>query len=214
MEHDPSWDGVGRGLLALGTMWWAWSGYAWLTSVVDPEEGPVRIAMFAVMAALLIVAMCLPEAFGDRALPFAIAYGVVRVGHILLFVVASRDDQALRRSVVTVAVSTSMSVGLLLVASELDGGAQTALWALAILTDAVGPGPCGIEGWRLAPAHFAERHNLVIILALGESIVALGAAANADLSAGLTPPRCSGLDSPPRSGGRISTPSRWSPRST
>jgi len=185
MEHDPSWNGVGRGLLVLATMWWAWAGYAWLTSVVDPEEGPVRIAMFAVMAALLIMALCLPEAFGDRALPFAIAYGVVRGGHILLFLVASRDDQALRRSVRTLAVSTSIGVGLLLAASEFDGGTQTALWGLAILIDTGGPALFGMDGWRLVPAHFAERHNLVIILALGESIVALGVASNADLSAGL-----------------------------
>jgi low temperature requirement protein LtrA len=78
MVAQPNWEGIGRGMLVLAVLWWAWTGYAWLTSVVEPEEGAVRIAVFAAMAALLIVALCVPEAFGDRALAFAIAYGLVR----------------------------------------------------------------------------------------------------------------------------------------
>ena len=83
----------------LGILWWSWVGYAWLTSVIDPEEGAVRLVIFAAMAALLVVALCVPEAFGDLGLTFAVAYGVVRVAHIALFVLASPDDDALRHSV-------------------------------------------------------------------------------------------------------------------
>src|SRR5919108_5811567 len=68
MADHPTWEGLAQGVLVLGVLWWSWTGYAWLTSVVDPEEGAVRIAMFAAMAALLIVALCVPNAFDDLAL--------------------------------------------------------------------------------------------------------------------------------------------------
>src|SRR6266511_4550326 len=84
MSHDPTWSGLVQGVLVLGVLWWSWTGYAWLTSVVDPEEGAVRIAMFAAMAAFLIVAICVPEAFDSLALDFALAYGAVRAAHIAL----------------------------------------------------------------------------------------------------------------------------------
>jgi low temperature requirement protein LtrA len=183
MVAEPTWAGIGRGILVVAVLWWAWTGYAWLTSVIEPEEGTVRIAMFAAMAGLLIVALCVPQAFGDRALAFAIAYGVVRAGHIALFWIASRDNPALRRSVVSLGISTAIGIGLLVGASFLDGGAQAALWGVAIVLDWGGPSLFGVAGWSLVPAHFAERHNLVIILALGESIVALGAGAEVDLTA-------------------------------
>jgi low temperature requirement protein LtrA len=185
MADQGDWEGIGRGMLVLAVLWWAWVGYAWLTSVIEPEEGAVRIVMFAAMAGLIIVALCVPEAFGDRALLFAIAYGVVRAGQIALFLVASRDDPALRRSIVSLAISSAIGVGLLVAASFLDGGGQEALWAIAILLDWGGPALFGMTGWRLVPGHFAERHGLVIILALGESIIALGVGAEVDLTAGV-----------------------------
>ncbi|MGH8985988.1 MAG: low temperature requirement protein A [Acidimicrobiia bacterium] len=185
MATQSTWEGIGRGMLVLAALWWAWAGYAWLTSVIDPEEGAVRIAMFAAMAGLLVVALCVPEAFGERALAFAIAYGVVRAAHIALFWLASRDAPDLRRSVVGLAIGSAIGVGLLIGASFLDGGAQAALWAVAILLDWGEPALFGVAGWKLVPGHFAERHNLVIILALGESIVALGIGAEVDLTAGV-----------------------------
>src|SRR3954469_14655358 len=101
MAADPTWKGLGKGLLVLAVLWWAWTGYAWLTSVVDPEEGAVRIAMFGAMAALLVAALCVPRAFEDLGLPSAGALGIVRIGHLVLFGVASRDDPVLRRSIWT-----------------------------------------------------------------------------------------------------------------
>ena len=185
MENQPTWEGVGRAMLVLAVLWWAWVGFAWLTSVIEPEEGAVRIVMFAATAGLLVVALCVPEAFGDRALLFAVAYGVVRAAHIALFLIASRDDPALRRSVVALAVSTASAIGLLTGASFLGGWAQAALWAVAIVVDWGGPALFGTRGWKLVPGHFAERHSLVIILALGESIVSLGVGAKADLTVGV-----------------------------
>jgi low temperature requirement protein LtrA len=185
MYAHPTWQGMAQGLLVLGVLWWSWTGYAWLTSVVDPEEGAVRIAMFAAMAGLLIVAICVPEAFDSLALEFALAYGVVRAGHIALFMLASRDDPALRHSTVGLAGGTAIGVGLLISASLFDGLVQAAVWSLALLLDMAEPFFFGSEGWKLVPGHFAERHGLIIIIALGESIVAIGAGAEAHLTAGI-----------------------------
>ena len=105
----------------LGLLWWSWVGYAWLTSVVDPDEGGVRLVLFAAMAALLVTSLCVPDAFGDLGLTLALAYGGVRAAHIALFVLASRDDPGLRHSVVGLAVSTAIGVGILVVGSFFDG---------------------------------------------------------------------------------------------
>lgn len=185
MYGTPTWLGVLKGLLVLGVMWWGWVGYAWLTSVVDPEEGSVRLVMFAAMAALLVVALCVPGAFGDEALLFALAYGVVRAAHIGLFLLASSEDEQMRRSVLGLAVSTALGVGLLIAAALLSGGGRIALWVVAMLLDMGGPYLFGADGWRLVPGHFAERHGAIIIIALGESIVAIGAGASSTVDAGV-----------------------------
>jgi len=185
MAANPTWEGLAQGLLVLGVLWWAWVGYAWLTSVVDPEAGTVRLAIFAAMAAFLVASLAIPNAFGDDGLIFAAAYGFVRIAHIWLFTIASRDDPGLRRSVVGLAASTSLGVTLLLVASATDGALQLVLWGAALLLDAAGPYLIGAEGWRLMPAHFAERHGLILIIALGESIVAIGVGSNAVVGTGV-----------------------------
>ena len=185
MSHHPTWSGIAQGLLVLGMLWWAWTGYSWLTSVIDPEEGAVRLVMFGAMAALLLVSLCVPEAFGSLALAFALIYGVVRTAHIALFMLASPEDDALRHSVLALAVSTAVAVALLATASLFDGLAQGALWALALLLDMGGPYFFGAEGWKLIPGHFAERHGLIVIIALGESIVAIGIGASHALDLGI-----------------------------
>jgi low temperature requirement protein LtrA len=185
MAARSTWEGLIQGMLVLALLWWAWAAYAWLTSVIDPEEGAVRLVMFAAMAALLIVALCVPEAFGDRGVTFAIAYGVVRAAHVALFLLASRTDPALRHAVVGLAIGGAIGVAFVACAAFVDGVAQGLLWGIAILIDLGEPALFGVSGWRLVPAHFAERHNLVIILALGESIVALGVGAEIDLDAAI-----------------------------
>ena len=185
MAEEPTWLGLGKGVLVLGVLWWSWVGYAWLTSVVDPEEGAVRIAIFAAMAALLVVALCVPEAFGESALLLAGAYALVRIAHIGLFAVASRDDAGLRRATIMLAVSTATGVALLVAAAFTDGWVQGVLWGLAVVIDMGGPFVFSAEGWKLVPAHFAERHGLIVIIALGESIVAIGVGVEAAVGAGV-----------------------------
>ncbi len=181
----PTWEGLVQALLVLAVLWWSWGGYAWLTSVVDPEEGAVRIAIFAAMAAFLVAALSVPDAFGDDALVFACAYGIVRVAHIWLFTIASRDDPGLRRSVTGLAGSTAIGVSLLAAASLTDGVLQGALWAIAITFDVGVPFLFFAEGWKLMPSHFAERYGLIVIIALGESIVAIGLGANEIVDGGV-----------------------------
>jgi len=185
MSHDQTWSGLAQGLLILGVLWWAWVGYSWLTSVIDPEEGAVRLVIFVAMAALLIVSLCVQEAFDTLALTFALGIGVFRAAHIALFWLAGADDEDLQRSVIGLAVSTAIAVGILALASLFDGLAQGALWALAIFLDMAGPYFFGAEGWKLVPGHFAERHGLIVIIALGESIVALGIGASGALDLGI-----------------------------
>ncbi|HEY8778350.1 MAG TPA: low temperature requirement protein A [Solirubrobacterales bacterium] len=185
MSQHPTWEGLAQGLLVLALLWWAWVGYAWLTSVVDPEDDEVRIAIFAAMAALLIVSLTVREAFGDLAITFAVAYGVVRAGQIALFVIASQEDPALRRSITGLAVGTAIGLALLIGGALIGGTGLAALWVLALVLDMGGPYLFGSEGWKLVPGHFAERHGLIIIIALGESIVAIGTGAHASLTVGI-----------------------------
>jgi low temperature requirement protein LtrA len=185
MAYDQTWSGLAQGLLVLGVVWWAWVGYSWLTSVIDPEEGVVRLVIFVAMAAMLIVSLSVKEAFDSLALAFALGLLVFRTAHIVLFWLAGADDEDLQRSVIGLAVSTAVGVGLIMISSLFDGVAQGALWALAIFLDMAGPYFFGADGWKLVPGHFAERHGLILIIALGESIVALGIGAAGDLDLGI-----------------------------
>jgi low temperature requirement protein LtrA len=185
MADDPTWQGLGKGVLVLGLLWWSWVGYAWLTSVVDPEEGAVRLAIFAAMAGLLVVALSVPEAYGDSALLFAGAYGIVRFSQVALLLLASRDDPSLRRSTLGLAGGTALGVGLVLAGAFAEGWLQGVLWTIALVLDMGEPFVFGQEGWKLVPGHFAERHGLIFIIALGESIVAIGVGAGADVDAGV-----------------------------
>ena len=160
MSADPSWAGLGRGLLVLAVIWWAWVCYAWLTNLIEPEEGAVRLAMFGAMVGLLVVALCIPQAFGDRALPFAVAYAVVRVGHLALYFIAARERSGLRHWLLGYAGVTATVIALLVGASSTHGAAQAGLWMAAIAVDWGLPALSGVEHWQLVPAHFAERLRL------------------------------------------------------
>ena len=193
ITDDPTWPGLFRGLLVLGVLWWAWAAYAWLTNTINPEEGAVRLVMFGAMAAMLIASLAVPDVFGDDALLFACAYGLVRVAHLALYAVAGRGDRDLLAAVGRLGIGSGIGIGLLLVAATLDGVAQGAVWAIALTADLTGAYIGGGRGWRLSPGHFAERHGLIIIIALGESIVALGVGATDVLSAGVVTAAILGL---------------------
>jgi low temperature requirement protein LtrA len=185
LSTDPTWGGAGRALLVLGALWWAWVGYAWLTNALNPDEGGVRLAILGAMAALLVVALAVPTAFGADGVLFGIAYFSVRLLHIVLFVLAARGDREMLGSVFRLSIGTAIGAGLIVVAGFTDGAVQATLWTIALTLDFLG-GAFGSGGWRVSPGHFAERHGLIIIIALGESIVAIGVGARGlALDAGL-----------------------------
>ena len=145
----------------------------------------MRIAMFAAMGAMLIASLAVPDVFGDDAFIFACAYAFVRIAHLVLYAIAGRGDRDMQAAIARLAVGSAMSVGLLFVAAALDGRIQVAIWVLALSFDLLGAYVGGGKGWRLSAGHFAERHALIVIIALGETIVALGLAASHELDAGV-----------------------------
>jgi low temperature requirement protein LtrA len=181
MADELSWHGILRGVLVTTLLWWAWTAYAWLANVVSAEERPLKLALLTAMSAMFVLALCIPEAFDDAPgglrgpVVLAVCYLVVRLMHFLMFLIISREDAALRAQVLRFAPSVVASGVVLLVASQFEGWLQTGLWMLALVADYVGTALAGFSGWRLpAPGHFSERHGLIIIVALGESIVAIG----------------------------------------
>jgi low temperature requirement protein LtrA len=183
LADDATWAGLGRGLLVLAAIWWAWGAYAWLTNEVDADRDDVRVAVFASMAGMLAAALAIPGALEEDAFVFAAGYFVVRFVHIALFTLGT-EHMDVRMAARTLAPTALLAPLILLASTALDGTAQVALWIAALAIDFVGGGLRGIEGWRLSPGHFAERHGLIVIIALGESIVAIGVGAK-DVELGL-----------------------------
>jgi low temperature requirement protein LtrA len=176
MAADPTWAGLGRGLLVLANLWWAWAGFSWLTNAIDPEEGATRLAVIAAAGAMLVTSLAVPGAFGQDALVFGLAYVAVRVLHVVLFIIASPDAEV-RRAIQRMAPGFLVSSGLILAAAAFSGAARTWLWCLALVVHVVGLAAVGVRGWQVSAGHFAERHGLIIIIALGESIVSVGVGA-------------------------------------
>jgi low temperature requirement protein LtrA len=185
LADDPTWGGVLRGMLVLAALWWAWSAYAWLTSTMDVDEGGVRLAMLASMGTMLVVALAVPGAFGDDAMLFGVAYFLVRLLHLVLYAIVGRDDPDLRRALLRVAPTGLFGASLLVLAGFLEGDMRIAVWVVALAIDYLGPAVVSLQGWRIAPEHFAERFGLIILIALGESIIAIGVGAGFELTAGV-----------------------------
>ena len=180
MTHDLTWVGVGHGLLVLAALWWAWTGYAWLSNILEPEEGVVRAGVFGAMIAMLVAAIAVPGAFGANAILFGTAFLLVRLLNLALDAVAGRHDPGLRRALVRFAPPAALAPLLILLAGFFDGPAQVALWILALAILYAGALIGRGAGWRVEPAHFAERHGLIVIIALGESIVSIGVGSRAE----------------------------------
>jgi low temperature requirement protein LtrA len=185
MSQKPTWEGLGEGVLVLAALWWAWGAYAWLTNYIAAEEDLERLLMFCVMGALLVAALAVPNAFGDDALLFGVAYAAVRWLHIFIFAEANEDVDT-GEAIVRLA-RTALPAPLLLIAAGVvdDGTARALLWIAALALDLAGPFVFGVRGFRVSAGHFAERFSLIVIIALGESIVAIGAGIESELDAGI-----------------------------
>jgi low temperature requirement protein LtrA len=184
MAGDPSWRGLGQGMLVLAALWWAWGAYAWLTNYIAAEADRERLLMFAVMAAFLVAALAVPEAFDEDALLFAVAYAVARWLHIFIFAEAN-DDVDAAEAIRRLARTALPAPALLIISAFMDGTPQALLWVVALAIDFGGPFVFGVRGFRVSPGHFAERFSLIVIIALGESIVAIGTGIEGDIDAGV-----------------------------
>jgi low temperature requirement protein LtrA len=168
----------------LAALWWAWGAYSWLTNYIDADEGVERLLMFAAMGGFLISALALPHAFTDDALIFALAYAAVRWLHIFIFAEAN-DDVDAGLAIRRLARTALPGPALLIVAAFLDPPYQALVWIAALTVDFSGPFVFGVRGFRISAGHFAERFSLIVIIALGESIVAIGAGIEGALDAGI-----------------------------
>ncbi|HEX6685687.1 MAG TPA: low temperature requirement protein A [Candidatus Limnocylindrales bacterium] len=181
MADDLSWSGVVRGLSILWALWWLWTGFAWLGNLVQADEGPVRVVLFVVMAVVFIIDVTVPEAFvnipGGLWGPwvFAACYLIVMLIHHGIQVYAAREVARLRRNTLLLGIPTLMATALYAIAGKQTGLTQTLLWVSAVVITYVSVYFIRAEGWQLrAASHFTERHGLMIIIALGESVVAIG----------------------------------------
>jgi low temperature requirement protein LtrA len=174
LSDDPTWSGLEHGLLILAALWWAWAAYAWLTNAVDPGEGWVLGAMLVAMAAMFVAALAVPEAFGRHGVVFGVAFLIVNVMHLTLYALGARDDRDLLAAILRNAPSALAGAALIIAAGFVHGGLRPVLWLAALAVGFFGPLLGGLSGWRVEPAHFVERHGLIVIIAIGESLFAIG----------------------------------------
>jgi low temperature requirement protein LtrA len=176
LSDEPTWAGLGHGLLILAALWWAWAAYAWLTNTVDPGVGAVWGAILVAMAAMFVAALAVPDAFGRHGVVFGVAFLIVNVMHLTVYALGARDDRDLLEAILRAAPSALAGAGLILAAGFVDGRLRPVLWVAALAVGLFGPLLGGLSGWRVEPAHFVERHGLIVIIAIGESLVAIGLA--------------------------------------
>jgi low temperature requirement protein LtrA len=174
LSDDPTWGGLGHGLLILATLWWAWAAYAWLTNTANPDEGVIWGAMLVAMGAMFVAALAVPEAFGRHGVVFGVAFLIVTVMHLTLYALTARSDRELLAAILRIAPSALAGAALIIAAGFVHGGLRPLLWLTALVVGFFAPLLIGLSGWRVEPAHFVERHGLIVIIAIGESLVAIG----------------------------------------
>jgi len=174
LTNHSTWEGLGQALLIMTALWWAWSAYAWLTNTIDAEVGPVLAAMFVAMGAMFMAALAVPGAFGADAVVFGVAFLIANLMQSVLYALGAGGDRQLLSAIWRVVPWVLGGSALILLAGFFDGGLQAALWVAALAVGFVGPAFVSLEGWRVQPRHFAERHGLIVIIAIGESLVAVG----------------------------------------
>jgi low temperature requirement protein LtrA len=176
LSNDPTWSGLGHGLLLLAALWWAWAAYAWLTNAFDPNDGLVGGTIMVASGAMFVAALAVPEAFGSHGVVFGLAFFVVALMQVSLYALSARarGDRDLLGAILRNAPSSIAGATLIAVAGFVHGSLKPLLWVLALVVGLLLPLAIGPSGWRLHPAHFVERHGLIVIIAIGESLAAIG----------------------------------------
>jgi low temperature requirement protein LtrA len=174
LTRSPTWSGLAHALLVLSALWWAWAAYAWLTNIANPEEGRIWGTMLVAMSAMFVAALAVPEAFGRHGVVFGVAFLIVALMQLLLYALSARGDHDLLKAILRVAPTTVAGATLIVVAGFAHGPLKPLLWLAALLTGLIAPIFIDVRGFRVNPAHLVERHGLIIIIAIGESLVAVG----------------------------------------
>jgi low temperature requirement protein LtrA len=169
---EPTGAGLARAALIFGNLWWMYGGYAWLTNTVPPRAAGVRLSILTGMAGFLVAALAIPHAFGHSGVAFGAGYLVVTSVHTGLFLRSSKDSVV--RSMFKLGPYNLVTAILLLVAGYNDGVVRWGLWTAAFLLHWTTPFISEVGGFRLRAGHFVERHGLIVLIALGESVVAVG----------------------------------------
>jgi low temperature requirement protein LtrA len=176
LAHHLSLTGVAQVLLIFGVLWWMYGGYAWLTNTRTPDRAPERVLLLTGMAGFLVVGLAIPHGFGPEASETGAALGL---GYLIVVLVHTSLYYRLNRNIMRIAPFNITSALLVILAGEVDGPAVYALWAAALAIQVLSPLIAHPSGrFEIQPAHFVERHGALIIVALGESVAAVGIAAS------------------------------------
>ena len=178
IHADHSARGWVRAAIMVWLVWWAWSQYTWAGNAIDLERRPVRVAMLVVSAVTLCAAIAIPDAFADNGLWFAVPYAAVRFAGLALYWGGVRHDPVQRAALRTYLPVASIGPTLVLIGGLAGSGLRPWIWGAAMSVDVASVAAAGRGEFHVAPGHFAERHALIVIIALGESVVAVGVTAS------------------------------------
>jgi low temperature requirement protein LtrA len=166
-------------------VWWVWVFTSWITNWLNPEKTPVRLLLFAMMLGGLVLSTSIPAAFEARGLWFAIAYAAMQVGKtIFLWLSTPPSRPRTRMNAIRIAAWLSVSAIFWIAGGVMEGQSRLVLWAIALVIEYISPavrfwipryGASSVADWMIEGGHMAERCALFIIIALGESIVVIGA---------------------------------------
>lgn len=172
--EDTSLAGFARAALVLALVWWAWSAYTWMTNAIDVESSVTRLMVFAAVATGFFMALAVPDAYQDGGVWFAVAYFVVRILNSALFSWGVRDDPGNLRATFRLAPWFLAAAFVALAGGFVDSDLRPWIWLASLAIDVLGTLTVARAEWRISPSHFAERYALIVIIALGESVVAIG----------------------------------------
>jgi low temperature requirement protein LtrA len=180
--REPTIAGFVQMVLLFGNVWWMYGGYAWLTNAVPPRELPVRLLLLVGMGGFLVIALSIPTAFGSGGVAFGVGYMVVTLVHTGLFL---RAQQNVQSAIARLGPFNLITAALLLVAGFTPGGVRIVLFVVGGIIHWITPYLIHQSVFTVRAGHFVERHGLILLIALGESVVAVGIGLGAiDLPAG------------------------------
>jgi low temperature requirement protein LtrA len=172
--QDLTLAGVLRGALVLALMWWAWTNWTWTTNMVNLEPRIIRVAVLASMLGVFGMAFAVPTAFEGDGDWLAVGYVIVRIIAAVVFVIGIRRDRDELKAVLTYLPVSLAATALVLVGGLVGGEALQWIWLAALWVEVIGAAFSGQANWKVDAGHFAERHGLILIIALGEGIIVVG----------------------------------------